>query len=112
MHYLRSQLEYDQIDVIHHKSLRIMSIIYKLYRGLIETNKSQHNHLINRLIRLILTLHVFTATKNRAFSAMKHVQNMSHNKMKGELLAYFMMIYIEQELAEDICKPSRRKIIN
>jgi hypothetical protein len=48
MHYLRSQLEYDQIDVIHHKSLRIMSIIYKLYRGLIETNKSQHIHLINR----------------------------------------------------------------
>jgi hypothetical protein len=89
-----------------------MSIIFKICQGLIETNKSQHNHLINRLIRLILTLHVFTATKNRAFSAMKHVQNMSHNKMKGELLTYFMMIYIEQELAEDICKPSRRKIIN
>ena len=27
---------------------------------------------------------------------------MFHNKIKDEFLAYFMMIYIEQELVEDI----------
>jgi hypothetical protein len=38
----------------------------------------------------------------RAFSAMKHVKNVFHNKIKEKFLAYFMMIYIEQELAKDI----------
>jgi hypothetical protein len=63
MHYLRSQLQYYQIDVIHHESLQNMFIIFELCRGLIKTNKLQHNHLITMLIRFILTLHVFTAIK-------------------------------------------------
>jgi hypothetical protein len=33
---------------------------------------------------------------------MKHVKNMFHNKMKEKFLTYFMMIYIERELAENI----------
>jgi hypothetical protein len=99
---LRSQLEYYQIDVIHHESFHNMFIIFELCRGLIEINKSQHNHFITRLILLILTLHVFTVIKERIFLAMKHVKNVFHNKMKEEFLLYFMMIYIERELTEDI----------
>ena len=38
-----------------------MSIIYELCRGLNETNKSQHYHLIDRLIHLVLSLPVSTA---------------------------------------------------
>ncbi|XP_034920185.2 uncharacterized protein [Populus alba] len=67
-----------------------------------ETNKSQHYHLIDRLIRLVLTLPVSTATTERAFSAMKHVKTVLRNKMKEEFLADSMMIYIERELVEDI----------
>jgi hypothetical protein len=63
MYYLRSQLQYYQIDVIHHESLQNMSTIFELCRGLIKTNKLQHNHLITMFIHLILTLHVFTAIK-------------------------------------------------
>jgi hypothetical protein len=99
MHYLRSQLKYYQINLIYYKSFQHMSIIFKLCRGLMKTNKLQHNHLINKLI----TLHVFsTATKKWAFLAMKHVKNIFHNKIKNEFLAYFIMIYIEQKLVEDI----------
>jgi len=58
--------------------------------------------LIDRLIRLILTLLVFTATTEQTFSAMKHVKTVLRNKMKEEFLADSMMIYIELELAEDI----------
>jgi len=58
--------------------------------------------LIDRLIRLILTLHVFTTTIERTFSAMKHVKTVLLNKMKDEFLADFMMIYIKRELVEDI----------
>ena len=102
MHYLRSQLEYYQIDVIHHESFYNMFIIFELCRGLIKINKSQHNHFITRLILFILTLHVFTATKERTFLTIKHVKNVFHNKMKEKFLSYFMMIYIERELTEDI----------
>ena len=102
MYYLRSQLEHYQIDVIHHESFQNISTIFKLCRALAETNKSQHYHLIDRLIRLILTLHVSTATTERAFSAMKHVKIMLRNKIKEEFLADSMMIYIERELVENI----------
>ena len=79
-----------------------MFIIYELCRGLTETNKSQHYHLIDRLIRLVLTLHVSTATTKRAFLAMKHVKIVLCNKIKEEFLADSMMIYIKRELIEDI----------
>jgi len=54
------------------------------------------------LIRLILTLHIFTTIIERIFSAMKHVKTVLLNKMKDEFLADFMMIYIKLELVEDI----------
>jgi hypothetical protein len=79
-----------------------MFTISELSRGLVETNKSQHYHLIDRLIRLVLTLPVFTTTIDRAFSAMKHVKTVLLNKIKEEFLADSMMIYIERELVEDI----------
>jgi len=40
MYYLRSQLKYYQIDVIHHESFQNMSTIPELYRRLPEINKS------------------------------------------------------------------------
>jgi len=79
-----------------------MFTISELSRGLAETNKSQHYHLIDRLIRLVLTLPVFTTTIDRTFSAMKHVKTVLLNKIKEEILADSMMIYIERELVEDI----------
>jgi len=102
IYYLRSQLKYYQIDVIHHESFQNMSTISELYRGLDEINKSQHYHLIDRLIHFIFTLLVSTATTEQTFSAMKHVKTVFRNKMKEEFLADSMMIYIERELVEDI----------
>jgi hypothetical protein len=58
--------------------------------------------LIDKLIRLILTLSIFIATTKQAFSAIKHVKTVFRNKIEDEYLEYFMMIYIERELAEDI----------
>ena len=58
--------------------------------------------MIDKLIRLILTLSIFIATTKQAFSAIKHVKTVFRNKIEDEYLEYFMMIYIERELAEDI----------
>jgi hypothetical protein len=58
--------------------------------------------LIDKLIRLILTLFVSTATTEHTFSTMKNVKNVLPNKMKEEFLADSMMIYIKREFVEDI----------
>lgn len=88
--------------MIHHESFQNMSTISELCRGLAETNKSQHYHLIDKLIRFVLTLPVSTVTTERIFSAMKHVKTVLRNKMKEEFLADSIMIYIKRELVKDI----------
>ncbi|XP_038679474.1 uncharacterized protein LOC119980751 [Tripterygium wilfordii] len=66
------------------------------------SRKSQNYYLTERLIRLVLTLPVSTATTERAFSAMKHVKTAIRNKMDDEFLADCMVLYIERELAEKV----------
>jgi hypothetical protein len=53
----------------------------------------------DRLIRLVLTLLVSTATSERAFSAMKLVKTRLRNKMGDEFLRDCLIIYIEKEIA-------------
>jgi hypothetical protein len=102
MYDLKSQLEHYQINIIHHKSFQNIFIISELCRELVETNKSQHYHLIDKLIRLVLTLFISTITTERTFSAMKHVKTVLRNKIEEEFLADSMIFYIEREFAEDI----------
>ncbi|KAG0529915.1 hypothetical protein BDA96_05G138500 [Sorghum bicolor] len=52
-----------------------------------------------KLIRLVLTLPVSTATPERAFSAMKLVKTRLRNKMKDAFLRDCLVIYIEKKLA-------------
>ena len=68
---LKFNLQHYEIDVPNHPSLRNLSTIANLCRGLVETGKSEAYPLVDRLIRLILTLPVSTATTERAFSSMK-----------------------------------------
>jgi hypothetical protein len=67
---------------------------------LVETGKSKTYYLIDRLIRLVWTLPVSTATTERAFSAMKIVKTRLRNKMEDEFLANSLVVYIEREIAE------------
>jgi hypothetical protein len=55
---------------------------------------------LGRLIRLVLTLPVSTATTERAFSAMKLVKTRLRNKMEDGFLRDCLIIYIEKEIAE------------
>ncbi|CAN6684575.1 unnamed protein product [Malus baccata var. baccata] len=67
-----------------------------------ELHTSERYYLIDRLIRLVLTLPVSTATTERAFSAMNLIKTRRRNKMESEFLADSMVVYIEKELAEKI----------
>ncbi|KAL5828314.1 hypothetical protein ACOSQ4_020111 [Xanthoceras sorbifolium] len=82
---------------------------YKLFvsqQQVFQKMSSHHFPLIDRLIRLILTLPVSTATTERAFSAMKLVKTGLRNKMDDKFLANYVVVYIEKEIAEKISSES------
>jgi len=95
------QLKYFELDVHNDLKLQNLSSVVELCQGLVETRKSKTYYLIDRLIRLVLTLPVSTTTTERAFSAMKIVKTRLRNKMEDEFLANSLVVYIEREIAEN-----------
>ena len=67
---------------------------------MVEIEKSTIYPLVDKLIRLILTLPVLTATTERAFSAMKIVKTRLRNWMEDDFFANYSIVYIEKEIAE------------
>jgi hypothetical protein len=98
--HLRFQLQHYELDVPNHPKLKNMSLIADLCQGLVETEKSTIYPLIDRLIRLILTLPISTATTKRAFSAMKIVKTRLRNRMEDDFLANYLIVYIEKKIVE------------
>ncbi|XP_025702547.1 uncharacterized protein [Arachis hypogaea] len=82
---LKSQLQHYQHDIPNH--LKGIGTLFELCNKLQETGKSRTYHMVDRLIRLVLTLPVSTATTERAFSAMKIVKTRLRSKMADEFLA-------------------------
>jgi hypothetical protein len=80
---------------------RICPLLSELCRGLAISEKWKIYNLIDRLIRLVLTLPVSTATIERAFSAMKLVKTRLRSRMEDESLADHLVVYIEKEIAKD-----------
>ena len=77
----------------------ITSKLSEIFQGLVETRKSHYYHLIDRLIRLILTLSVSTTTTERAFSTMKIVKTSVRNKMRDRFLVNYLVVHIKKEIA-------------
>ncbi|KAM7482737.1 hypothetical protein LguiB_007320 [Lonicera macranthoides] len=99
---LRRQLEHYELNIPNHHSFQNLSRISELCCKLAETRKRDHYSLVDRLIRLVLTLPVSTASTERAFSAMKLVKTVLRNKMDDDYLEDCMILTIERKLAEDI----------
>jgi len=91
-------LKYFELDVHNDLKLQNLSSIAELCQWLAETGKSKTYHLIDRLIRLVLTLLVFIATTKWTFSVIKITR--LHNKMENEFLANSLVVYIEREIAK------------
>lgn len=88
--------------MVRHVYFKNMSTISELCHGLIETRKSKNYTMVVKLIQLVLTLPVSTATTERAFSAMKLLKTDLRNKMEDEFLGDCMVIYIERQFAKNI----------
>ncbi|GAV88483.1 LOW QUALITY PROTEIN: Dimer_Tnp_hAT domain-containing protein, partial [Cephalotus follicularis] len=98
---LKCQLQHYQFDVINHPDMQNLCTIAGLCRKLMETGKSIY-YLIDRLLRLVLTLLVSTATTEQAFSAMKIIKTRLRSKMENDFLTNCLVVYIEQAIAEKI----------
>ncbi|KAJ9542947.1 hypothetical protein OSB04_029453 [Centaurea solstitialis] len=96
---LKLELQHYNLDVPNHPQLKNACILSQLCRGLRETEKSEIYPLVDRLVRLILTLPVSTATTERAFSAMKIVKTRLRSTMDDEFLKSCLLLNIERENA-------------
>ncbi|KAL5764902.1 hypothetical protein ACOSQ2_017496 [Xanthoceras sorbifolium] len=103
---LNFELKHYKLYVSQQQVFQKMSTISELCRALAKTRSSHHFPLIDRLIRLILTLPVSTATTERAFSVMKLVKTGFCNKMDDKFLANYLVVYIEKEIAEKFSSES------
>ncbi|GAV89742.1 LOW QUALITY PROTEIN: Dimer_Tnp_hAT domain-containing protein, partial [Cephalotus follicularis] len=94
---LKCQLHY-QFDVILHPDLQNPSTVAEFCQKLMETRKSEIYYLIDRLLRLVLTLPVSAATTERAFYAMKNIKTRLRSKMDDDFLTNCLVVYIEQAI--------------
>ena len=73
---------------------------------MVRTRKSEYYLLLYRVVKLVFTLPVSTATIERAFSAMNVIKIYLRNKMEDELLSDAMMLFIERDIAATISTDS------
>ncbi|XP_042415100.1 zinc finger MYM-type protein 1-like [Zingiber officinale] len=102
MKHLKTQLDHYKLDVFEDPRFKDVDSLPKLCQLLVETKKSRIYFVIDKLIRLVLTLPVSTATTERAFSGMKLLKTPLCNKMEQEYLNNAMILYIEKEIACEI----------
>ena len=93
---------YFLVDIRRDMRFENLTSISDLCRRLVETRKSSFFPMIYRLICLVLTLPVSTATTERAFSSMNIIKNKLRNKIEDEFLDDLMLLYIEKEFADKI----------
>ncbi|KAD7480416.1 hypothetical protein E3N88_03552 [Mikania micrantha] len=98
---LRYQLEIFNIEKSKNINLSGASTISDLCKSLVDTKKRETYYLVDRVIRLILTLSVSTATTEIRFLAMKIFKNRLRNKMSDDYLANSLVIYIKKKIAEN-----------
>ena len=87
--------------MIKHPDFQNMSTISELCKGLKISAKSKIYFLIDRLVRLVLTLSVSTATTKRAFSTIKLLKTRLRNRMEDEFSTNNMIVYKEKEIARN-----------
>ena len=99
---LKKELDLYKYDVVQHSGFKNLKNISELCQWMVRIRKSEYYPLIYRVVKLVLTLLVFTATTERAFSAMNVIKIYLRNKMEDELLSDAMMLFIERDIAATI----------
>ncbi|XP_071729405.1 uncharacterized protein [Rutidosis leptorrhynchoides] len=96
---LKSELQHYELDFPNDPQLKNVQTIAELCRGLQETGRVKVYTMLDRLIRLVLTLPVSTVTSERAFSAMKIMKTRLRCSIGDDYLKSCLILYIEREIA-------------
>ena len=86
-------------SVVQDAEFKELKSLSELSQWLVRTRNSKHYKLIYRIVRLVLTFPVSTATTEWAFLAMKVVKTNLRNKMENDFLTDSLMLYIEKDIA-------------
>ena len=97
---LQLQLKHFVLDASKDEYMRNISNLIDLCRCLVESGRHVVFNLIERLLRLLITLPVSTASAERAFSSMKIIKTRLRNTMEDDFLANNLLVNIEGELLE------------
>ncbi|KAM5583814.1 hypothetical protein ABKV19_003607 [Rosa sericea] len=97
---LRDQLEHFEYQFSELSEFQDLCTLSELCQEFVNTRTPFL--LIERLVRLVMTLPVSTATTERAFSAMKLIKNRLRSKMSDDFLADLMTVHIEREIVDTI----------
>jgi hypothetical protein len=98
---LEYQLNHFVVEASRSDDLKRIATLAELYQCLIDTGRYRVFHLIDRFLRLFLTLPVLTSSAERAFSALKIIKTRLRNKMEDGFLSNNMIVHIEGELLKD-----------
>ena len=96
---LENELYHFEHNVVQDPKFKKLKNLSELSQWLVRTGNSEHYKLVYRIVRLVLTFPVSTATIEQAFSAMKVVKTNLWNKMKNDFLTDSLMLYIENDIA-------------
>ncbi|XP_050289744.1 uncharacterized protein LOC126727886 [Quercus robur] len=96
---LEKELYHFKHNVVQDSEFKKLKSLSELSQWLVRTGNSEHYKLVYRMVILVLTLPVSTATTERAFSAMKLVKTELRNKMEDDFLNDSLMLYIEKDIA-------------
>ncbi|XP_024178762.2 zinc finger MYM-type protein 1-like [Rosa chinensis] len=99
---LELECAYYEKDMRSDPKFQNLESISDLCRMLVQTKKSEFFPMLYKLICLVLTISVSTATTERVFSVMNIIKNKLRNMMEDEFLGDCMVLHIEKEYAEFI----------
>jgi hypothetical protein len=103
---LEIKLHHYEHNVVQDSSFQGLLNISKLCQWLVRTEKSTTYQLVFRVVMLLLTLPVSTATTERAFSTMNIIKTRLRNKIEDEFLTDSLMLYIEKEIVATLSTDS------
>ncbi|GAV63405.1 Dimer_Tnp_hAT domain-containing protein, partial [Cephalotus follicularis] len=96
------ELQHYAIDIFQHPNFGSIFTLSELCQRLAETGKAVIYSLVDRLIYLVLTHPVSTATTERTFSAMNIIKNKLRSKMEYDYLRSSLVLYIKRKITEKI----------
>ncbi|XP_075654760.1 uncharacterized protein LOC142624919 [Castanea sativa] len=95
---LEKELYHFEYNVVQDPEFQKLKSLSELCQWLVRTRNLKHYKLVYRMVRLVLTLPVSTATTERAFSAKKVVKTNLRNKMENDFLTDSLMLYVEKDI--------------